>query len=80
MASTAAMAGMRVLIGWVYSHTKSLPPAQLMHMSSTGSLALLSPASISPGKEAFWYAISAVMLWVPAAVAGTRFAPKEAIE
>ena len=38
LAFTAAMTAMRVLIGWIYTNTKSVPLAQLMHASSTGSL------------------------------------------
>ena len=36
LAFTVAMTAMRVLIGWVYSHTRSISLAGLMHGSSTG--------------------------------------------
>jgi membrane protease YdiL (CAAX protease family) len=38
LAFTAAMTAIRVIIAWVYSNTRSLPLAQLLHISSTGSL------------------------------------------
>lgn len=64
LAFTAAMTAMRVLIGWIYSNTRSIPLAQLMHASSTDSLVVLSPASVTAGQEAMWYAIYAVALWL----------------
>ncbi|MGH9518896.1 MAG: CPBP family intramembrane glutamic endopeptidase, partial [Terriglobales bacterium] len=38
----AAMAAMRVLISWLYANTRSVLLAQLMHISSTGSLVIFS--------------------------------------
>ena len=64
LAFTAAMTAMRVIIAWVYNHTKSLPLAQLLHISSTGSLVAFSPARVSPMQEAFWYAAYAALLWL----------------
>jgi membrane protease YdiL (CAAX protease family) len=64
LAFTAAMMGMRVIIAWVYTNTESLPLAQLLHISSTGSLVALSPAGVSPMQEAFWYAAYAALLWL----------------
>jgi membrane protease YdiL (CAAX protease family) len=52
----AAVAALRVLIAWAYSHTGSLLVAQLLHASSTGSLVLFSPLAITSGQEALWYA------------------------
>jgi uncharacterized protein len=72
LAFTAAMAAIRVLIGWVYTNTKSVALAQLMHASSTGSLVVFSPGSVTAGQEAMWYAVYAAVLWgVVGAVAGT---------
>jgi hypothetical protein len=42
--------------------------AQLMHAGLTGSLALLSPSSVSPAQEAAWYAVYAGTLWLVLAV------------
>jgi membrane protease YdiL (CAAX protease family) len=64
LAFTAAMTAMRVIIAWVYANTKSLPLAQLLHISSTGSLVAFSPAGVSPMQEAFWYAAYAALLWL----------------
>ena len=64
LAFTAAMAAMRVLIAWLYSHTKSIPLAQLMHACSTGSLVVFSPPTANAAQEAFWYATYAAALWL----------------
>lgn len=61
-----AMAGLRILIGWLYLATRSIPMAQLLHASSTASLAMFSPARVTAGQEAFWYALYAAALWVVA--------------
>ena len=54
----------RVIIVWVYSNTKSILLAQLLHASSTGFLVILSPVSVSPVQEALWYAVYAAVLWI----------------
>jgi membrane protease YdiL (CAAX protease family) len=64
LAFTTAMMAMRVLICWMYTHTKSVLLAQLMHVSSTGSLVVFSPPRVSPAQEVFWYAFYAVALWL----------------
>ncbi|HEY1468674.1 MAG TPA: CPBP family intramembrane glutamic endopeptidase [Candidatus Acidoferrum sp.] len=64
LAFTAAMTAMRVIIAWVYRHTRSLPLAQLLHISSTGSLVAFSPAGVSPMQEALWYVAYAALLWL----------------
>ena len=61
-----AMTGLRILIAWLYLATRSIPIAQLMHAASTASLAMFSPSKLSPGQEAFWYALYASALWVVA--------------
>lgn len=61
-----AMAGLRILIAWLYLATRSIPIAQLMHAASTSSLVIFSPAGVSPGQEAFWYALYAAALWLAA--------------
>jgi membrane protease YdiL (CAAX protease family) len=54
---TAAMTAMRVLICWVYANTGSVLMAQMLHASSTGALAVFSPAGITAGQEVVWYAV-----------------------
>ncbi|HZV88498.1 MAG TPA: CPBP family glutamic-type intramembrane protease [Candidatus Binatus sp.] len=68
IAFTAAMTAMRVLISWLYAHTKSIPLAQLMHACSTGSLVVFSPPAVNASQEAFWYAAYAAALWLLVAV------------
>jgi membrane protease YdiL (CAAX protease family) len=59
------MSAIRVLISWLYSNTNSILLAQLMHISSTGFLVMLSPsANISPRQETMWYTIYGIILWV----------------
>ena len=64
VAFTAAMTAMRVLISWLYAHTKSIPLAQVMHACSTGSLVVFSPPGVSSRQEAFWYACYGAALWL----------------
>lgn len=64
LAFTAAMLALRVISAWVYTNTESLPLAQLLHISSTGSLVAFSPAGVSPMQEAFWYGVYAALLWL----------------
>jgi hypothetical protein len=64
LAFTAAMMAMRVLIGWIYTNTKSVALAQLMHASSTASLVVFSPGGVTAGQEALWYAVYAAALWL----------------
>jgi len=59
---------MRVLIAWTYTNTKSVPLAQLMHASSTGSLVVLSPIQAKAAQEALWYAVYAGALWITVAI------------
>lgn len=68
-----AMMAMRILLVWIYSNTGSLLLAQLTHASSTGFLIILSPSMISPANETLWYAVYAVILWIPAAIVIMRF-------
>lgn len=63
LAFVAAMTAMRVLIVWVYTNTGSLLLTQLLHATSTASLAVFAPVPISPAHEALWYGIYALALW-----------------
>ena len=51
----------RILMTWLYSKTKSLLVAQLMHASYTGWLFVLTPAA--PNLGVLWQAIFAASLW-----------------
>jgi membrane protease YdiL (CAAX protease family) len=64
LAFTLAMTAMRVLICWLYSNTKSVLIAQLMHMSSTGSLVIFSATRASAAQEVLWYLVYGAALWV----------------
>jgi uncharacterized protein len=52
----------RMLMTWVYSHTRSLLLAQLMHASYTGWLFVLSPAA-SFDQNLLWQTLFAVSVW-----------------
>jgi membrane protease YdiL (CAAX protease family) len=71
LAFTAAMTAMRVLIAWTYANTKSVPLAQLLHASSTGSLVIFSPLRVTAAQESFWYALYAAVLWLVVAIVAT---------
>ena len=73
LAFVALVTAMRVLIVWVYSNTSSVLLAQLMHASSTGSLVVLSPLSVSPTQEVLWYAVYAIVLWILVALVVARY-------
>src|SRR5215469_10404976 len=60
---TLAMTAMRVLIAWIYTNTNSVLLAQLTHISSTGALVVFSP-SVTPAREAMWYALYGGVLWL----------------
>ena len=64
LAFALAMTAMRVLIGWVYTNTRSMLVAQLMHISSTGSLVVFSAARASALQECIWYAVYGAVLWM----------------
>ena len=68
LAFTFVMTAMRVLIAWIYTNTKSVLLAQLMHVSSTGSLVIFSPPAVNGGQEAMWYALYGTVLWIGIAI------------
>ncbi len=76
LAFTAAMTAMRVLIAWLYSNTKSVLLAQLMHVRSTGSLVIFSPPGVTAAQESFWYALYAAVLWLVVALVALTFGAK----
>jgi uncharacterized protein len=64
LAFSLAMTAMRVLIAWIYTNTKSVFLAQLMHVSSTGSLVVFGAARVTAVQEAMWYALYGIVLWL----------------
>jgi membrane protease YdiL (CAAX protease family) len=68
-----AMTAMRVLICWLYLHTKSVLIAQLMHISSTGSLVIFSPPAVSARQEVLWYALYGTALWLALLIVVKKF-------
>jgi uncharacterized protein len=73
LAFTAVMTAMRVLICWTYSNTRSVLLAQLMHISSTGSLVIFSALRLTGRQEVMWYGLYAVALWVTVAIVVKMF-------
>jgi len=73
LAFAAALTAMRVLIAWIYSNTKSVLLAQLLHASSTGSLVIFSPPRVTAAQESLWYAIYAAALWLGVAIIATTY-------
>jgi membrane protease YdiL (CAAX protease family) len=77
LAFALAMMAMRVLIAWMYDNTQSVLLAQLMHISSTGSLVVFSPSAVSAMQEVRWYSLYGVVLWLVVGsivrLAGRRF-------
>lgn len=64
LAFTLAMTATRVLISWLYANTGSVLFAQLMHVSSTGSLVIFSPPCVTAAQEVMWYALYGTALWL----------------
>lgn len=63
LAFTIAMTAMRVLIAWMFTNTKSVLLAQLMHVSSTGSLVVFGASRVTGAQETMWYVLYGVVLW-----------------
>jgi uncharacterized protein len=68
LAFTAALTAIRVLICWVYTNTRSVLSAQLLHISSTSSLVVFSPARVNAAQEVIWYLLYALTLWLVVAL------------
>jgi membrane protease YdiL (CAAX protease family) len=68
------LVALRVIMVWAYSHTNSLLLSQLIHASSTGFLAMLTPDYIEPVNWGIFYSVYAVFLWVVALVAIRKMA------
>jgi membrane protease YdiL (CAAX protease family) len=68
-----AMTAMRILLVWIYTNTESLLLAQLTHASSSGFLVILGPETTTPAQGTLWFAVYAVVLWIPAIIVVARF-------
>lgn len=68
LAFACVIIAIRVLIAFVYVNTGSVLLAQLIHVSSTGSLVIFSPPRASPAQETLWYFTYAAALWVVVAI------------
>ena len=70
---TAAMTAMRVLICWIYTNTRSVLMAQLMHVSSTGSLVIFSAPRVTAAQEVMWYALYGASLWLVVSIVANLY-------
>jgi membrane protease YdiL (CAAX protease family) len=68
LAFTVAMTAMRVLICWIYTNTNSVFMAQLMHVSSTGSIVIFSAPRVTATQEVMWYGLYGASLWLVVAI------------
>lgn len=73
LAFAVAMTAMRVLISWIYTNTKSVFMAQLMHVSSTCSLVIFSAPRLTAGQEVVWYAVYGISLWIAVAIVAKAY-------
>lgn len=73
LAFTFAMTAIRVLISWLYTNTKSVLIAQLMHISSTGALVVFSPPAVSARQEVIWYVLYGIALWIVVLIVVKKF-------
>jgi uncharacterized protein len=69
----AMVTALRVLIGWIYTNTRSVLLAQLLHASNTGFLVMFGAAHISAAQETVSYALYAAALWVIVAFVVARY-------
>lgn len=64
---------LRVLTVWVYTNTKSLPLAMLMHASSTGFYGILISTTMAPINWVIFYNVYGVALFLVAAVVPLKY-------
>lgn len=77
---TAAMTAIRVLICWIYINTGSVLLAQLMHVSSTGSLVVFSAPRVTGAQEVMWYGVYGLSLWLVVGIVVKRYGKRLAKE
>ena len=66
------LTGYRVLMTWVYSHTKSVLVAMLMHASWTGWQFFLTPTSTTQGQDVVWHLLLSAGIWAIVVVVAIR--------
>jgi hypothetical protein len=62
-----------VVIAWIYTNTKSVLLAQLLHVSSTGSLVVFSPARVSAAQETQWHCVYAAALFMLVVILAAKY-------
>ena len=72
LAFIGVVSALRVIISWAVRRTNSLLIAQLIHLSSTGSLVMFGPPGVTPSQEALWYGAYAIALWIVSALLLSR--------
>jgi CAAX protease family protein len=60
----AGMVPYRVLMTWVYGHTRSVLVGILMHTAYTAGQALLQPAATGQMENVLWWGLLGLVLWV----------------
>ncbi|HWA19088.1 MAG TPA: CPBP family intramembrane glutamic endopeptidase [Devosia sp.] len=68
------LTGLRILIGWLYAHTRSTLLCQLAHASYTGGLVMIWPSATSPAENVLWTSAFALLL-LAAVLSLLRVAP-----
>jgi hypothetical protein len=66
------LTGYRVLMTLVYSHTRSVLVAMLMHASWTGWQFFLTPASTTQGQDVVWHLLLSGGIWGAVAIVAVR--------
>lgn len=59
-----ALTAFRLLVVWIFNHSRSLLLAQLTHASFTGSQLIFSPPSLSAAEAVTWYAVFTLALCI----------------
>jgi membrane protease YdiL (CAAX protease family) len=59
-----ALTAFRLLVVWIYNHSKSLFLAQLMHASFTGSQLIFGPPAVTAQEAVLWYSVFTVALCI----------------
>jgi uncharacterized protein len=75
LAFALMMTAMRIVIAWTFQNTHSVLLAQLMHISSTGSLVVFGAFRVNARQETIWYAAYGVMLWIVVGIVVWVFGP-----
>jgi membrane protease YdiL (CAAX protease family) len=66
------LTGYRVLMTWVYAHTKSVLVVMAMHASWTGWQFFLTPATTTQGQDVVWHLLLSAGIWSLVLVVAAR--------